>query len=107
MTSKKVAGAPWPGSKAIFVKCGSPIWTSFLNQAVAQGIIGSEDFTFRVYLESTDLLGEKSVTDLVDVEKLPRSIGGNASSVCEDGTVDPTCSRGVEHPSFKNFIQQL
>ena len=103
----KKAAVPLPGSMAIFVKCKSPIWTSFLTQAVEQGIIGSSDFNFRVYLESTELWSESSVTDLVDVEILPRSIGGKASSFSEDGTVDPTCCHGVQHPSFTTFVEQL
>ncbi len=52
-------------------------------------------FVFKVFDAETDLSLQQPVTDLLDVAMLPAAIGGDATSLDENGEADEYFSRGV------------
>ena len=98
---------PCPGSMAFFVGCNSTSWALMLDQVVNEELFGAEDFNFEIRYENADLSKDKAVAKLVDTSLLPKAIGGNASSCCQDGTEDYTYSRGVAHRTLSQFLSSL
>ena len=64
-------------------------------------------FNFEGLVPGTDLRKHGSVMDLIDIAKLPKAIGGDATSVDDDGKEDETCTLGVEHPTLSAFLKGL
>ena len=62
-------------------------------------------FNFEALAPGTDLHKHASVMDLVDIVILPKAIGGDATSVDNDGKEDETCSLGVDYPTLSAFLQ--
>ena len=54
-----------------------------------------------------DLRQEDAVTSLVDVALLPKAIGGDASSIAENGEEDERCVRGFKFPSVNDYVACL
>ena len=63
-------------------------------------------FNFEALVPGTDLRKHASVLHLVDVAILPKAIGGDATSVDNDGKEDETCTLGVEHPTLSAFLRR-
>ena len=63
-------------------------------------------FNFEALVPGTDLREHASVVDLVDVTILPKAIGGDATSVDDDGKDDETCTRGVKHLTLSAFLRR-
>ena len=63
-------------------------------------------FNFEALVPGTDLRKRASVLDVVDVAMLPKAIGGDATSVDNDGKEDETCTLGVEHPTLSAFLKE-
>ena len=55
----------------------------------------------------TDLRETESVTSIVDVAQLPKSIGGDLVTIDEDGKEDERCCRGVKQPKVWAFVKQF
>ena len=66
-------------------------------------------YTFKMEMLSpgTDVRKHALVMDLIDVTKLPKALGGDATSVDKDGKVDETCTVGVEYPTLSAFLKGL
>ena len=64
-------------------------------------------FSFEALPPGTDLRKHTSVADVVDVTTLPKAIGGDATSVDEDGKEDETYTLGVEQPTLSTFLKGL
>ena len=64
-------------------------------------------FNFEALAPGTDLRKHASVIDMVDVAMLPKAIGGDATSVDNDGKEDETCTLGVEHPTLSAFLGRI
>ena len=62
---------------------------------------------FEALAPGTDLRKHGTVMDLIDATILPKAIGGDATSVGDDGKEDETCTLGVEHPTLSAFLKGL
>ena len=62
---------------------------------------------FEALAPGTDLRKHDTLVDLVDATILPKAIGGDATSVGDDGKEDETCTLGVEHPTLSAFLKGL
>ena len=64
-------------------------------------------FGFTLFEPGRDLRQEDAVTSLVDVALLPKAIGGDASSIAENGEEDERCVRGFKFPSVNDYVACL
>ena len=65
------------------------------------------EFEYEILVPGTDLRGQASVADLVDVALLPKAIGGDAVSVDDDDKEDETCTRNMNQPTLTEFLKGL
>ena len=63
------------------------------------------DINCEILVPGTNLRELSTVTEVVDVAKLPRAIGGDAVSFDKDGKEDDTYTLGVEHPTWSEFLK--
>jgi len=83
------------------------LWKLCLDIASLAG--GYEDEKIDIIAPNTELEDRELIWMNVDVEALPKAIGGDAVVVVDEetGEEDEMCCRGVEHPSVSALVAQL
>ena len=92
-----------PGSITILVNF--PVYAKMVLDMIKAG--SGFSLNFEALAPGTDLRKHASVMDLIDVKILPKAIGGDATSVGDDGKEDETCTLGVEHSTLSAFLKGL
>ena len=65
------------------------------------------ELDYEILVPGTDLRTRASVTDIVEVEMLPKAIGGEAVFMTVDGNEDETCTIGIVWKTLSEYLGDL
>ena len=101
--ARKRLAPPMPGSTSILVNFPT-FWKMCLDMITAGS---GYTFSYEIVSITTNIGNCKVVTDVVEVEMLPKALGGSKVSNHDDGEDDETYTHGVGHPTLAEFVAGL
>ena len=94
-----------PVAQSVRVLVNFPLFWKIVIDMVKAG--SGYEVNYEILVPGTDLRERASITELVDIALLPKSIGGEAVSVDADGHEDKNNVRGVEHSPLSALLEKL